>query len=137
MLLLLPLIPEPNKSPCHLQRLSCRITATRKAILRALKLLMLGLFLQGDLLDIHVLASSIPEFIHVFLFSCYPADESKMLSSNSRILTIIIFIVLQKLSILCSLILGAFNQECIFHLFLLNVYSLPLVQVASSMALKI
>ncbi|KAG6651451.1 heparan-alpha-glucosaminide N-acetyltransferase-like [Carya illinoinensis] len=32
------------------KRLSCRITATRKAILRALKLLMLGLFLQGGFL---------------------------------------------------------------------------------------
>ncbi|WRX09130.1 Heparan-alpha-glucosaminide N-acetyltransferase [Theobroma cacao] len=29
------------------KRLSCRVTATRKAILRALKLLVLGLFLQG------------------------------------------------------------------------------------------
>ncbi|XP_021275068.1 heparan-alpha-glucosaminide N-acetyltransferase [Herrania umbratica] len=29
------------------KRLSCRVTATRKAILRALKLLILGLFLQG------------------------------------------------------------------------------------------
>lgn len=69
MLLLILLIPEPNKRLCHLQKLSCRVIATRKTILRALKLLMLGLFLQGDLPYIHVLASSIPEFIHFFFFA--------------------------------------------------------------------
>ena len=34
------------------QKLPCRIIATRKAILRALKLLALGIFLQGCTLDL-------------------------------------------------------------------------------------
>ena len=40
---------------CVLQKLSCKAVATRKAILRTLKLLIIGLFLQGHLQELQLL----------------------------------------------------------------------------------